>query len=138
MAVSGYCPFHYVPCSVTYAFHSKTRLINEEQRTVLLAHPHAFAYHSFSNTGNYSQTEVEASSQKTFYKLENELQNPCKLQGTLGQIVGLRPNHSLILLDQFQFFNIITSVLSHKNLVKLNTDLQIFKTGCHTAGQEGK
>lgn len=36
---------------------------------------------------NYSQTEVEVSNQKTFYKLENELQNPRKLQGTLGQIV---------------------------------------------------
>lgn len=36
---------------------------------------------------NYSQTEVEASNQKTFYELENELQNPCKLQGTLAQIV---------------------------------------------------
>jgi len=51
LAVSGYCPFHYVPCSVTYALRPKTRLINKEHRAVLLAHEHAFAYLRFSNTG---------------------------------------------------------------------------------------
>lgn len=80
---------------------------------------------------NYSQTDVETSNQNTFYKLENELQCPCKLPPFIC-------NHGLILLDQFPFFNILTSALSDKTSVKLNTDLQIIKTRCHSVGQEWK